>query len=133
MRITRNLIALLAALTLGGCAAFDPGPAPLTRDEVVQLAKSGVAPAAIIERLQHTRTVLALSASDILQLSEAGVPREVLDYLQAAQIEQLRAELRQRAQFNQMLYGPELSPFSRCGRFGRAPFNRFGSPMWPYC
>jgi hypothetical protein len=129
MNTPRNLMALLAALLLGGCAAFDPGPAPLTRDAVVQLANSGVPPAAIIEQLQKTHTVLALSASDILQLAGAGVPREVLDYLQAAQI----SELRERARFNQLLYGPELSPFSRCGRFGRAPLNRFGSPMWPGC
>ncbi len=128
MAIYRPL-ALAACLALSGCAIFDPGPPPLTREQVIQLARSGETPAAMVERLEKTRTVLALSASDILQLSSEGVPREALDYLQAAQIE----ELRQRARFNQMLYGPEMGPFSRCGRFGRAPFNRFGSPFWPGC
>ena len=127
----RNYVAALAlaSAALGGCAAFDPGPPPLTRDELVLFAKSGEAPAAMVERLRKTRTVLALSASDILQLSAEGVPREVLDYLQAAQIN----ELRQRDQFNRMLYGPEMGPFSRCAGYGRARFNRFGSPFWPYC
>lgn len=113
-------------LLLGGCAALEPRPAPLAREDIVALAKSGAPAKEVIDRLRQTQTVLPLSATDILQLSEAGVPREVLDYLQAAQI----ADLRQRMQFDRMLYGPEMSPFSRCGR---APFNRYGPSYWPYC
>jgi hypothetical protein len=128
MRLHRSLIALAAAgLLLGGCAALEPRPAPLTRADVVLLAKSGEAPNAIIERLRQTQTILELSASEILELSEAGVPREVLDYLQAAQI----GDLRRRLQFERMLYGPGMSPFSRCGGFAPWPYNCVGSPFWP--
>jgi hypothetical protein len=117
----------LAGLLLGGCAILEPRPAPLTREEIVLLAKSGETPPAIIERLRQTRTVLPLSASDILQLAQEGVPREVLDYLQAAQIE----DLRRRMQFDGMLYGPEMSPFSRCGGYVPGLFNCAGPPFWP--
>jgi hypothetical protein len=135
MQLHRSLFTLLAGplftalLLLSGCASLDPRPAPMSREDIVALAKSGAPPADVIDRLRQSRTVLPLSATDILQLSGAGVPREVLDYLQAAQV----ADLRQRLQFNRFLYGPELSPFPRCGGFGRAPFNRYGSPYWPYC
>ncbi|MBS0335432.1 MAG: hypothetical protein JSS40_01150 [Proteobacteria bacterium] len=128
MRLQRRLLTLfLAGLLLGGCAILEPRPAPLTRGEVVLLAKSGEPPSAIIERLRQTQTVLPLSASDILQLAQDGVPREVLDYLQAAQIE----DLRRRMQFERMLYGPEMSPFSRCAGYGPGLFNCAGPPFWP--
>jgi hypothetical protein len=123
----RSLITLvIVGSLLGGCAALESRPAPLTREAIVLLARSGETPIAIIERIRQTDTVLALSASDILQLSEAGVPREVLDYMQTAQMQ----ELRRRLQFYGMLYGPEISPFSRCGSFGPATFNCYGYPYW---
>jgi hypothetical protein len=105
------VLAFSFAFLAAGCAGFDPGPPPLTRAEVVQLSRSGEPPAAIVERLKKSGTVLWLSASDILQLRQEGVAPQVLDYLQAAQI----ADLRRQSQFNQLLYGPEMSPFSRCG------------------
>jgi hypothetical protein len=86
--------ALVAALLASGCASLEPRPAPLTRSEVIMLAKSGASAQAIIGELERTRTVLSLSGSDIVQLHEAGVPREVLDYLQRAQISQVRREER---------------------------------------
>src|SRR5688572_9115607 len=100
MRKIRFLIALCALLA-AGCAAFDPGPPPLSRADVIQLSKAGEAPAAIIGRLKASGTVLWLTASEIVDMRQAGVAAEVLDYLQAA----LLAEMRLRAQFDMMLYG----------------------------
>jgi hypothetical protein len=128
MRFRPLLIAsIAAALLIGGCAGFDPGPPPLTGAEIVQLSKSGEPPAAIIDRLRKSRTVLWLSATDIVSLRQAGVSAEVLDYLQAVQI----AEVRRRGQFEQMMYGPELSPFSRCG--GLVSGDRFTGFFAPFC
>jgi hypothetical protein len=88
------LAALAATLLMSGCASLEPRPAPLTRSEVIALAKSGASPQAIVGELERTRTVFWLSASDIMQLHAAGVPREVLDYLQRMQIEQVRRDER---------------------------------------
>ena len=119
---------LCAALLAGGCAGFDPGPPPLSREDIVQLSKAGEPPAAIVERLKNTDTVLWLSASDILQLRQSGVSSQVLDYLQAVQI----AETRRRSQFEQLLYGPEMSPFSRCGGVTSVG-GRFSGFFSPFC
>jgi len=72
-----------------GCATLE-GSKPLTGAEIVELSKGGKTPAEIIEELRRTGTVLALQASDIVALHESGVPNEVLDYLQQAQIEEVR-------------------------------------------
>jgi hypothetical protein len=76
-------------LLASGCATLD-APKPLTGAEIVELAKSGKPAPAIIEELRRTGTVLTLQASDIVALHESGVPREVLDYLQQAQLEEAR-------------------------------------------
>lgn len=127
MRPIRHLVVALALLA-SGCVSFDAGPPPLSRAEVVQLARSGEKPEAIVERLKSTRTILWLSAKDIVELREAGVAIEVLDYLQAAQL----AEMRRRSQFDQLLYGPEHSPFSRCPAFPPTG-GRFSGFFAPFC
>jgi hypothetical protein len=94
MRALALLAALAAVLSSAGCAGLEPLPAPLTRSEVIMLAKTGASAQVIIGELERTRTVLWLSGSDIVQLHEAGVPREVLDYLQRVQIAQARRDER---------------------------------------
>jgi hypothetical protein len=84
----RTLAFLALCTLLSGCATLD-GPPPLSGAEIVELARSGKTAPEIIAELQRTRTVLALGASDIISLHEAGVPDEVLDYLQTVQIDAL--------------------------------------------
>jgi hypothetical protein len=79
------LLLLLAA----GCASFDR-PKPISGPELVELARSGKSAPEIIAELKRTDTILALQATDIVNLHEAGVPNEVLDYLQRAQIDEIR-------------------------------------------
>jgi hypothetical protein len=128
MGFIRILTLSMSIALLGACAGLEPGPPPLTSADIVQLSKSGEPPASIVDRLRESGTVLWLSASDIVKLRDAGVPNEVLDYLQAAQM----AELRRRSQFDQMLYGPELSPFSRCGG-PNFPGGRATGFFAPFC
>ena len=85
----RALFASFLAVVLASCASMQ-GPKPLSGAEVVALAKSGKSTPDIIQELERTNTVLALQASDIVGLHEAGVPREVLDYLQRRQIDEIR-------------------------------------------
>ena len=132
MRLQPIQICMFSAMLLiGGCAGLETRPQPMTAAEIVQMAKAGEAPPAIIDRLHQTDTVLRLSASDFVKLARDGVPGEVLDYLQAVLI----AEIRRRDQFeHMMMYGP-YSPFGPCpggGRFpswARSPLY----PSWPYC
>ena len=100
MRRTAALI--LAVLALGACAAIER-PAPLTPEEVIRLSKEGRDAKAIIEELKRTDTVIPLAASEIVRLHEAGVPAEVLDHLQRAQIDEIRWRDRHLQMF---WYGP---------------------------
>jgi len=84
----RTLGFCLFVLLFAGCATLD-GPPPLSGAEIVELARSGKTAPEIIAELQRTATVLPLAASDIVALHEAGVPDEVLNYLQRVQIDAL--------------------------------------------
>jgi hypothetical protein len=104
---------LLLAL-IAGCATVDP-PKPLSGADVVALAKDGKTPQQIIDELKRTDTVIPLQASDIVALHESGVPNEVLDYLQRAQIEEMR-------------WRDRNAPFYWYGTLNRG----FGPCPWPY-
>lgn len=127
MRKARLFLAALSVALLGACAGLEPAAPPMTAADIVQLSKAGEPPEAIVDRLRKSRTVLWLSATDIVNLRQAGVAAPVLDYLQAVQM----AEVRRRGQFEQMLYGPEMSPFSRCGSI--YPQERFSGFFAPFC
>ena len=105
-----SLLLLLAA----GCASVEPAPKPLSGADVVFLAKSGKTEPQIIEELRRSDTVLMLQASEIVSLHESGVPPGVLDYLQRAQIEEIRRRERQQL----MLYWGPLH-----GGFGNFPLG----------
>src|SRR5690242_12101356 len=81
---------LLVLALVAGCATMEPRPKPLSGADIVALARDGKTAAQIIDELKRTDTVLPLQASDIVALHESGVPDEVLNYLQAAQINDIR-------------------------------------------
>jgi hypothetical protein len=83
----RTLGFCLFLLCFAGCASV--GDQPLTAGEVVALSREGKNPKEIIDELQRTNTVIHLSASDYAVLHDEGVPDEVLNYLQAVQIDAL--------------------------------------------
>lgn len=115
----RTLGFWLIALLMAGCASLD-GPKPLTGADIVVLAQSGKTAPEIIEELKRTGTVLLLQASDIVNLHDSGVPNEVLDHLQRAQID----EIRWRDRYSQSYwYGPGYYR-----GFGPCPFP----PLRPY-
>lgn len=121
----RKLGALLCALLAASCATLEPRPNPLTADDVIARAKSGVSAKQIIDELRRTDTVIPLLTAEIVRLHEAGVPDEVLDYLQYAQIQ----EIRWRDRFSGYWYGPG---FYRGFGFGPCPWpgRRFRGGPW---
>jgi hypothetical protein len=124
-RIVVKLVLIVLAAVLAGCASTDPTPR-VTRDDVVELARAGADARWIIERLHETGTVLALTASDIVRMRDAGVPTEVLDWMQATHIQEIRRR-------EAMIYG---SPFGPCGWPPRQVYHpRFGWRFapWPGC
>ena len=120
MRTALGILAI--TLLLGGCATL-ARPESLTMDQVIAASKAGEAPPALIKRLQDSYTVLPLSATDIVRLHEEGVAPEVLDYLQRAQI----AEVRRREALFSSAYG---CPWG--GRLYPPGFSRlYPYPRWP--
>ncbi len=120
------LAGLLAAVIVSGCATLS-GPPPLTRDDIVRLSKAGESPQAIIDRLQATDTVIPLTGSDIVRLHQQGVPEEVLDYLQQAQIAEMR---RREAMLYSMYPYPAYTPFYGCGL---RRFHPYAWDPWGWC
>ena len=115
----RTLGFLLILLLAAGCATVDQ-PKPLSGADIVFLAQNGKTAPEIIEELRRTGTILPLQASDIVSLHESGVPKEVLDHLQRAQID----EIRWRDRYSQgYWYGPGYYR-----GFGPCPFP----PLRPY-
>lgn len=54
---------------------------PMGLPDVKMLAKSGVSDEVIISQIRNSRTVYHLSASDILDLKDAGVSDKVIDFM----------------------------------------------------
>ncbi len=54
---------------------------PMGLPDVKMLAKSGVSDEVIISQIRNSRTVYHLSASDILDLKDAGVSEKVIDFM----------------------------------------------------
>lgn len=100
---------LLVALLLGGCAQFGvKRPPPPTLDEIVAQSKAGVAPSVIIQRMRESYAVYPLSAAEFVRLHNQGVSDEVLNYMQAAYLEEVR---RDEAWRNRYRYDPWLGPW----------------------
>jgi hypothetical protein len=65
-----------------------------TVDEIVAMVKAGDRPDVIIARLEAGGASYPLPASELVRLGNAGVPNEVLDYLQATYLRDVRREER---------------------------------------
>jgi len=88
--MSRLAFCLLLLLALGGCAALEKHPNPMSADDVIALAKSGADSKFIIAEIFRTDTVIPMAAAEIVRMHEGGVQTEVLDYLQLRQLEEIR-------------------------------------------
>jgi len=106
----RRTVSIVVLLLAAGCASA-PRPQPLTGDDVARMAQSGESSSAIIGKLEATGTVIALSASDIIRLHERGVSSEVLDWMQLAQIDEIRRRQALAAYGYCWAYGTYFHPY----------------------
>ncbi len=120
--------------------------AALPPEQVVALARQGIAAGEIISRIAASASRYRLSAGQILELAAQGVPREVLDHMVAAERhqifddmaaeanrrdaacrERIEQELRQcRNQVMGPMMMPGSYPFPMINCFPLSP----GSPFW---
>jgi hypothetical protein len=102
-----GLLFLLTFFALfSGCASVQTKP--ITPDEVVGMAKSGMPANVIIQKLKESGTMFELSATELVNLHKQGVPTPVLDYMQGTYLEAVRREEARRAFYYQSppyLYG----------------------------
>jgi acyl-CoA synthetase (AMP-forming)/AMP-acid ligase II len=112
-----RLIAILLAAALAGCATT-PLPPPPTPAEIVQMAKEGQSADAIIQRIEQSRAVYQMTATQLAQLREQGVPDKVIDYMQQTYIDAARFAEWMRARDAYFFY--PYSPFP--------PYRRY--PYW---
>ena len=90
------LLTLVAATAMAvivvGCEtprSYPPPPPPMVRypsqplgtADIKMLAKSGLSDDVIISQIRNSRTVYHLSAADILDLKDAGVSEQVIDFM----------------------------------------------------
>jgi hypothetical protein len=106
------LVLLLAAIA-AGCATHQPRlPPPPTTAEIVQMAKDGMTAEAIVERIQALQGVYPLSASELANLRDQGVPDKVIDYMQRTYVQAARYDEYLRTLGAYYGYGwPALGPY----------------------
>lgn len=61
--------------------AYPPQPAPMSIADVKALVRSGVSEDVIITQIQTTHTIFHLTAADIIDLRDAGVPDRVVNFM----------------------------------------------------
>lgn len=79
------------------------------------MSKDGQPAEAIIARMQESRAVYPLPASELAKLREQGVPDLVIDYMQQVYIDSVRYMEWSRARDAYFPYGPY--PYSFRGRY----------------
>ena len=86
----KYLITIVLLAALAGCAGFEKLPPAPTVAEIVELSKSGASADDIIKRIQASRAVYQLAASELAKMREQGVPDKVIDYLHQSYIDAVR-------------------------------------------
>ncbi|MEO8040466.1 MAG: hypothetical protein ABI794_16985 [Betaproteobacteria bacterium] len=118
-RSTRVAVVVAACVLASACATFAPRE-PMTLEQVITASKSGTPPADIINKLQESRTVFALSGSQYAQLRADGVDDTILDYIQRTYVASVEMDTRLRYQ---TMYG---------GYGWGPPYRPYFQGTWPY-
>lgn len=91
----RGLLPLAFAAALSGCSTLGYRPAqPVTVQEIVAMTREKVPAVDIIAKMRESGTVYRLTASQLANLREQGVPNDVIDYMQHTYLEAVRRDQR---------------------------------------
>jgi hypothetical protein len=120
-RSLKTLVAAAFLLAVAGCATMERLPPAPTLAEIVEASRAGQTPQQIIERMQKSRAVYRLPASELARLREQGVADQVIDYMQRVHLDVIRFEESLRAR---SFYGPGAGPWG--------PAWGLRDPFWPY-
>lgn len=93
--LQRAALCLVLVLCFMGCSILGIGrqqPAPVTVPEVVQMSKAGVAVETLLQKMRDSETTYRLTASQLVDLHEEGVPNAVLDYMQETYLAAVRRD-----------------------------------------
>lgn len=66
----------------------------ITVSEVIQMSKEGVPFETIIEKMRESGAMYRLTASQLAQLHDQGVPDQVIDYMQQTYLSAVRRDQR---------------------------------------
>ena len=99
----------IARLSPEDLARLLPKPAPkLPLAEIVRMSKQGAAAADIIAKIKESGSRYDLSASQAIELHRQGLSVEVLDYIQSAREQELRAALVEEINQRELRHAEEL-------------------------
>lgn len=113
------IVFVVAAMT--GCATT--AMRLYSNDEIVGMVKSGQGGLQIVDTLRSGRAVYDKPASELIALHRAGVPDEVLDYMQQTQVDAIRSE--ERLRYVYPFGDPFYRPWRPWHRVPILPPNRY--------
>ena len=89
------VVAALSALLLGGCASIgSERSARVSVPEIVALSQEDVPADTIIAKMRAADTVYRLTASQLANLRDQGVPGPVVDYMQRTYLNAVQRDQR---------------------------------------
>jgi hypothetical protein len=97
----------IGMLSVSGCSSEAIRPAlPLSISSIVQQSQAGVPAKSIIQQIANSGSVYRLSASQLADLRDKGVPNTVINYMQRTYIHAVRRN-QSLIDHNYWVYGPE--------------------------
>ncbi|HMF47826.1 MAG TPA: hypothetical protein VK603_04240 [Candidatus Saccharimonadales bacterium] len=105
-RKSTALALLVCATLLSGCSTFGfKQPDPITISQVIQMNKDGVPTDSIIKTMRDSDSVYRLTAAQLAELHDMGLPNPVLNYMQQTYIEAERRE-QSSEDWGEQMWGP---------------------------
>jgi len=91
--LPRSLLLAIGLLLLAGCATTGTSQfKTVTVEEILQMSRDKVPTDQIIKKVAESGTIYRLSASQLADLRQAGVPNEVINYMQQTYLDAVRRD-----------------------------------------